>query len=90
MMPVEFYTEMRKGLDTVFGTLPYRSQERYSLGWYDPRDQMMGDIVWGTAPSIPAESVAAGTTELFPPSGFTIRWWHRVLHWVWKTARRWV
>lgn len=51
----------------------FKAQQKYRFDWTDPRLTL----------ALPK------TDELgFEPSTFKIRWWHRVIHWLWKWARR--
>lgn len=51
----------------------YRMEERYSFGWSN----------WATTQA----EKAATETGIDPPT-FTIRWWHRLIYWLYKMARK--
>lgn len=58
----------------------YRMREKYNVGWTNYAAQASFEA---TEPPAPV------TDELgLEPSKFKIRWWHRVIHWLWKQARK--
>lgn len=96
----EFRQQLKEGLDQVFG-LKFVAKERYTLGWSDPRKVQITEydykkmLEYGLDPESRADLLGyarAKTWRDTPPiveePKFEIRWWHRVIYFFYKLARR--